>query len=546
MWKILVTEKIHPSGLKELRKDPEVELLERVDMSEEEFFHLVKDVDALVTRSGTSIDKRVLDEAQRLKVVARAGVGVDNIDLDWASRKGVVVINAPTGNTLAATEHTFALLLSLCRKLPHAFNDLSRGSWNRKAFMGMQLHGKTLLIIGLGRIGSQVAKRAKAFGMEVLAYDPYISARKVEELGVARALELEGALALADVVTLHTPLTSETKGMIDERTLKAFKKGAILINCARGGLVEEQACADAIREGRLAGAAFDVFSQEPPRADHPLLAEDIRDKVVITPHIGANTHEAQSAVSLIIAKNLLAALKGEPYEHAVNLPFMEHKLSTSGKRFLALARKMGVLAASIVAGAPGSVQFSMRGIPVEEVVEARAYEYCSHCPYTIAALKGVLERHLGRGISYMEAPLLAQERGIYVEEASISDSRYRYLMELRVKSEKEEVLISATVTEDDDKQRIVGINGYRMDFEPSGSFIVFQNHDRPGVIGKIGTYLGERGINIANFYLGRKDGSGLAFGVLQVDGEVDQRVLDDLNEAEDFVWVSSVKFEGDR
>ncbi|MDN5318970.1 MAG: D-3-phosphoglycerate dehydrogenase / 2-oxoglutarate reductase, partial [Thermovirga sp.] len=264
MWKILVTEKIHPSGLKELRKDPEVELLEKVDMSEEEFFHLVKDVDALVTRSGTSIDKRVLDEAKRLKVVARAGVGVDNIDLDWASRKGVVVINAPTGNTLAATEHTFALLLSICRKLPHGFNDLARGGWNRKAFMGMQLHGKTLLIIGLGRIGSQVAKRAKAFGMEVLAYDPYISARKVEELGVRRALELEGALALADVVTLHTPLTSETKGMIDERTLKAFKKGAILINCARGGLVDEQACADAIREGRLAGAAFDVFSQEPP------------------------------------------------------------------------------------------------------------------------------------------------------------------------------------------------------------------------------------------------------------------------------------------
>jgi len=546
MWKVLVTEKVHPSGLEELRKAFDVELIEKVGMNEEELLFHVRDVDALITRSGTSIDRNVLEEAKKLKVIARAGVGVDNIDLDWASRKGVVVINAPTGNTLAATEQTFALLLAICRKLPHAFNDVSRGNWNRKAFMGMQLHGKTMLIIGLGRIGSQVAKRAKAFGMEVLAYDPYISTTKAEELGVRQVPELNGALALADIVTLHTPLTSETRGLIAERTLRAFKRGSILINCARGGLVDELACANAIREGRLRGAAFDVFSKEPPGKDNPLFSEDIRDRVVLTPHIGANTHEAQSAVSSIIAKNLLAALKGEPYEHAVNLPFMEHKLSPQGKRFLVLARKMGILAASIVNGAPNSILFSMRGIPTEEVVEVKKYEYRSHSPYTIAALKGVLERHLGRGISYMEAPILAQERGVYVEEASISDSRYRYLMELKVKSEKDETLIQATITEDDCKQRMIGINGYRMDFEPSGDYIIFQNHDRPGVIGKIGTYLGEKGINIANFHLGRKDGSGLAFGVLQIDGKVDKSVLEDLNAVDDFIWVNSVKFEGDQ
>lgn len=232
-------------------------------MNEEELLFCVRDVDALITRSGTPIGRKVLEAAKKLKVIARAGVGVDNIDLDWASRKGVVVINAPTGNTLAATEQTFALLLAICRKLPHAFNDVSMGNWNRKAFMGMQLHGKTMLIIGFGRIGSQVAKRAKAFGMDVLAYDPYIRTTKAEELGVKHVPELEGALALADIITLHTPLTSETKGMINERTLRAFKKGAILINCARGGLVDELACANAIREGRLRGLPLMSFLKSP-------------------------------------------------------------------------------------------------------------------------------------------------------------------------------------------------------------------------------------------------------------------------------------------
>jgi len=541
MWEILVTEPVHESGLKILSSDPAVRLKQRMGMSREELLEAVADVHAMITRSGTPLDGEVLAAGEKLRVVARAGVGVDNIDLKEASRRGIVVINAPTGNTLAATEHTFAVMLAVCRKLPQAHQSVISGRWERKRFVGTQLAGKTLLIVGLGRIGSRVAARAKAFGMNVLAYDPYVSSKRAEEIGVSLVPDLEGALALADVVTLHTPMTEETRLMIDERRLRAFKEGAVLVNCARGPLVDEKACAGALREGRLAGAGFDVYSSEPPK-EHPLFAEDLRDQVVLTPHIGANTREAQSAVSEIVASNLLSALKGEPYEHAVNLPFMEHRLSPARRRFLSLSRKIGAFAGSIMEAAPERMTLNRRGDIFNDeniICFENPYRYSA---YAVAALKGVLEVRHGPETNYMSAPLMAAERGLQVEEGRGPSSTYHNVVELELAGEGKAVQITATVTEEG-KHRVVNINGYWIDCIPEGNLIVFQNHDRPGVIGKVGSLLGDLGINIASFALGRKNGSGLALGVLQVDSDVQADVLERLRSVGDLIWAESVRLE---
>ncbi len=541
MWEILVTEPVHEAGLKILSSDPSVTLRQRMGMSRKDLLEAVADVHGLITRSGTPLDGEVLAAGKHLKAVARAGVGVDNIDLTEASRRGIVVINAPTGNTLAATEHTLAVMLAVCRKLPQAHQSVFSGRWERKNFVGMQLAAKNLLIVGLGRIGSRVAARAKAFGMNVTAFDPYVPTKRADDLGVSLVPDLPGALALADVVTLHTPMTDETRLMIDERMLRAFKQGAILINCARGRLVDELACAEVLREGRLAGAGFDVFSSEPPE-NHPLFAEDLRDRVVLTPHIGANTREAQSAVSEIAASNLLAALKGEPYEHAVNLPFMEHRLSPAKRKFLALSRKIGAFAGSILEAAPERMTLNRRGDLFDNENIICFENPCRYSAYAVAALKGVLEVRHGPETSYMSAPLMASERGLMVEEGKGPSSTYRNSIELELAGEGRSVQVTATVTEEG-KHRIVNINGYWIDCIPDGSLIVFQNHDRPGVIGKVGSVLGELGINIASFALGRKNGSGLALGVLKVDSGVQPVLLGRLRSVGDLLWAESVRLE---
>ncbi len=297
MFKVLITEHIHEEGLKELYEAPDIEAILRLNMSQEELCDAVKDIDALITRSGTAVDKKLLEAGKKLKVVARVGVGVDNIDLGAASKRGIIVLNSPTGNTLAATELTMGMIFSIARKIPQANNSLLSGEWKREKFLGTQLYGKTLLIVGLGRIGSSVATRAKALGMEIFCYDPYINPKKAENLGVKRLDDLRGALSLADFVTLHVPLTHETRNMINEETLKSIKRGAYLINCARGGIVDEGACANALKEDRLAGAAFVVHVVEPTK-ESPLFDPAIIEKVVVTPHIGANTREAQRACLL--------------------------------------------------------------------------------------------------------------------------------------------------------------------------------------------------------------------------------------------------------
>jgi D-3-phosphoglycerate dehydrogenase len=540
MHTILVTEHIHESGMNLLSQARDVSVSLRIGLDRTALLEAVSNVDAMLTRSGTPLDREIFDRAPRLRVVARAGVGVDNIDIAEASRRGIVIINAPTGNTLAATEHTMAMMLSAVRRLPHAHASVMNGEWRRKDFMGNQLHGRKLLIVGLGRIGSQVAIRARGFGMEVFAFDPYVSEAHAERIGAKLLENLDGALALADIVTLHVPLTSETRGMIGERELKSLKCGAFLVNCARGNLVDEDALARELRNGRIAGVAFDVFGEEPIRKDHPLLAEDVRDKVVVTPHIGANTHEAQSAVARIAVENMLSALRGEAYEHAVNLPFMAHGLPEHQRQYLSLARRMGIIAARLLSGAPQRLNIRLLGRLFTEDAGRIHFELpYRHSSYAVSILKGFLEVHLGPEVNYMSAPLLAQDRSLRVEESRGTASTYNNIVEVSAKSDRDVVTISATVTEEN-KLRIVGINGYWIDFVPEGTLLLFSNHDRPGVIGRIGTLLGNAGVNIANFALGRKNGNGLALGVLQVDSAIPDDLLQKLRSDSDFVWATTV------
>jgi len=539
MYRVLVTEPIHEEGLTILKEDKALVLEEKLGLSRGELLDIVGEYEGILTRSGTGVDKDLLDAAKKLRVLCRAGVGVDNIDLLEASRRGIVVINAPTGNTLAAAELTMANILGLLRHIPRACDSVFCGKWERKRFMGTQLEGKKLLIVGLGRIGGTVAKRARAFGMDLYAYDPYVSPKKAETLGVTLCEDFLGALSLADLVTLHVPLTKETRGMMDETSIRAMKKGSFLINCARGSLVDEEALAEALRSGRLEGAAFDVYSTEPLQENHPLLAQDIREKVVLTPHIGANTREGQSAVARIAAKNLAAALKGEPYEHAVNLPFMESQLSKNKRAFLSLSRKLGNMGAQLISSAPGTLRITLKG---ELFFQEDKYNFeipYNYSPFTVAALKGVLEVYHGADVSYMAAPLIADEREMGVQEGREESSTYRNMVVCELQGEKEKISLAGTVTEEG-KQRIVNVNGYWVECVPEGRILLFQNHDRPGVIGRIGSLLGERGINIANFALGRKNGSGLAIGMMQIDHEVPGEVMRSLMDGGDFLWAVDV------
>lgn len=542
-WKVLVTETVGESGLNILRKADDIELIEKYTLDRNEVKKLLPGMDGILTRSGTTMDEEMVNAADSLRVIGRAGVGVDNINIPLATRKGIIIINAPSGNTLAATELTMCCMLSVVRRVPHAFISVRNGEWKRSKFLGTQLSDKRLLIIGLGRIGGNIATRCRAFGMDVIAYDPYITKKRADSLRVTLIDNLEDAISLADVVTIHTPLTKETSNMIDEDMLRVFKSGAYLINCARGGIVNEEAVAQAVRDGRLAGFGTDVYSAEPLSPDHPFLAEDILDKIVLTPHIGANTYEAQSEVSRIAAENMLAVLRGGSYVHAVNIPFVEQSLTEEQKTYLNLARKMGILAgklAEIKGGAVNNVHIMLRGSLFNNE-DCAATPEDQFRPHTIAMLKGLLEVSLGAEVTYMLAPILAKDRNITVDEGTGDSKTYKNTIEIEVDTEKGTVCLIGTITEEG-RQRIVKVNDYWVDFVPNGKILIFQNHDRPGVIGTIGNLLGAAGVNIANFALGRREGSGLALGALEIDGETNNGLEKELIKNGDMVWVATVDF----
>jgi D-3-phosphoglycerate dehydrogenase / 2-oxoglutarate reductase len=500
MARILIADPIDAAGVEILRASG-AEVHEAGKADRERLPELLADFDALVVRSMTKVTADLLRAGKRLKVVGRAGIGVDNVDVQAATELGILVVNAPTANVLSATEHTFAMLLALARKVPAADAAMKREVWDRQSFLGNELQGKTLGVIGFGRIGQRVAARARAFEMKVLAYDPFLDPAVARRLDVT-PLPLDELLAQADVVTLHTPFTAETRGMLDRRRIGLLKAGALLVNCGRGGLVDEAALLEALEAGRLAGAALDVFADEPPKdwalARHP--------SVVATPHIGAQTVEAQERISTETARMVLAALAGSLEVTAVNLPF--GAAGVRGEPFLRLGEQLGTLASALHGAAISRLQVDLCGI--EEALQR---------PLTVAVLKGALSSFLGEAVNYVNAEVVAAGRGIEVVSAIHQQPRdYAHELGVTIAGEGRTVTLAGTLFGERDP-RVVSFDGFRLEFRPSGRLLVLRNRDVPGVVGKLGTLLGSAGINIAEIHLARRDGDADALAVLRLDQE---------------------------
>ncbi len=510
-FSILVADPLAEAGLEILRESgAEVHLLtaeERPNLAT-----MVRDFDALIVRSATKVDAELLGSGSRLRVVGRAGIGVDNVDVAAATNQGILVVNAPTANLISATEHTFAMLLALVRNVSLAHDSVRQGEWERKRFQGTELQGKTLGIVGLGRIGQSVAFRARAFGMTVIAFDPYLDASAARRFDV-EMMPLEQVLAKADMVTIHTPLTEQTRNLISREMIGAMKRGGVLVNCARGGIVDEDALLEALDSDRLSGAALDVFAQEPP--EDPRLSN--HPKVVATPHIGAQTHEAQERVATETARMVLGALAGSLAVTAVNLPFVA--ASGVGEPFMILGEQLGRLASALLGSSLVKVQVELWG--VEESVRI---------PVTIAALKGALTPFLGEAVNFVNAEKVAEGRSIEVVRSIHLDAgEYSHLVRVRLRGEAGLFEVAGTVFGDTDP-RVVQFEGYRLEFRPKGNLLVLRNQDVPGVVGKIGSLLGEAGANIAEIHLARHASEGEAMAVIRLDESLSPETLSQLLE----------------
>lgn len=512
--RVLVTDNLAPEGVELLRATPGLEVIVRPRMSPEELREAIADVHALVVRSATTVDAQAIEAARRLEVIGRAGTGVDNIDLQAATRRGVVVMNAPEANALSTAEHTISLLLALARNVPQACASLKAGRWEKKRFLGSEVFGKTLGIVGLGRVGRAVAERARGLGMRVVAYDPYISPEAALRLGV-EMVGLEELLERSDYVSLHVPLTEETRGMLGAERLRRMRRGARLINCARGGLVDEEALRAALEDGHLAGAALDVFAQEPPPPDHPLLR---MEQVICTPHLGASTAEAQANVARAIAEQVADFLLRGTIRNAVNFPPLSRELYQVLQPYLELAERMGAFQAQLLEGGLQEVELQYSGQLLEHDLT----------PLSAYALKGLLGRLLGEGVTFVNAPLLARERGIKVVESRVRDHEdFTSLLALRVRTTQGQSRVAGTIF-GKREPRLVEVDGFRLDALPQGHMLVIQAHDRPGLIGNVGTILAEAGINIGRMHFGRQATGGRALIVLSTDAPVPQEVRERL------------------
>lgn len=502
MLNILVADKLSEEGLGRLDAEPELAFEVRVGFSPEALAAAVRGYDGLLIRSGAKVTAAVLRNPGRLRVIARAGVGTDNVDVEAATRAGVLVINTPDANTISTAEHTIALMLALFRHVVEAERHLRGGGWERSKFTGQQAAGKTLGIVGFGRIGQAVARRALGLEMKVIAFDPFVSGREAMEGRVRLAADLNGLLAEADCVTLHTSLGDGTRGLIGRERLARMKPSAMLINCARGALVDEAALAEALREGKLAGAAVDVFSEEPPPKNHPLLTAP---RALLTPHLAASTEQAQAGVSIEAVEGLIAYLKRGEIRAAVNLPGPPVVLSPHQRQLLGLAGRMGTLLSAWCGGGVSRVDLELQ----DESLHAAAPLFLSQ------AIAGLLNPHLEGRLSLVNAGSAARERGIGAE-TTLRGTRPGWENTLLLSIAVPGAAHSATAAILPDRgPRILAIDGFRMEMAPEGVIAIVVNDDRPGVIGLVGTMLGDRGINIADMTLSRANGRALM--VLKLD-----------------------------
>ena len=522
--KVLVRERISEAGLELLRERFEVDVDADGDLADK-----IADYDAIIIRSGTHLTGELIDRAERLKVIGRAGVGVDNVDLDAASRRGIVVANAPQSTVVSAAEHTIGLLLALSRSIPQAHAALKQGSWERSRFGGLELADKTLGLAGFGRIGQQVARRARGLEMNVMAYDPYVAPGRFQELGVGRAASLEDLLAASDFLSLHLTLAPETFRLIGRDELSAAKDGIRIVNAARGELIDEDALLEALKSGKVAGAALDVFSAEPYSG--PLLE---LENVVVTPHLAASTEEAQDRAGVIVAEQVAAALEGGLVTNAVNMPAVAAEEATFLAPFAPLAANLGALAVELAEEAPSRLELRYLGELAERDTRL----------LTVAALNGVFQGRAEQAVNYVNAPLLAQERGIEVREERRRASRdFTSLITVTAVAGEHSTAVSGTTMGHDNEPRLVRALGYEIEIalEPRMLFVV--NDDRPGMIGRLGTLLGEAGVNIAHMTVSRNRRSAKALMAITLDSPPDDDLLGRLREEPGFVEVRFISLE---
>jgi D-3-phosphoglycerate dehydrogenase / 2-oxoglutarate reductase len=512
MQRVLVTERLAESGLDAMTAaglDVDV----RLGLSPAELLDAVRGASAMVIRSATQVTAEVLEAAEELVVVGRAGIGIDNVDVDAATRRGVMVVNAPNSIALANAEHTMAMLLALARNIPQADRDLRGGSWNRSRWEGVELHGKTLGVVGLGRVGVMVAQRGHAFGMRLAAYDPYVSDERGRQLGVQLVPALEDLVATADFLTVHLPKTPETIGLIGRDVLAKAKPTLRIVNTARGGIVDEEALDEALRESRIAGAALDVFDEEPTTAS-PLFE---LENVVVTPHLGASTAEAQDKAGQTIAEQVVLALRGDFVPYAVNVAASE--ASETVRPFLPLAERLGTLFTALAGAVPDTLEVTYEG-------EIADYD-CR--VLTLAITRGVLAPVVDEPVSFVNAPQLAQMRGLEIRETKTSSSRdYVNLVTLRGRVSGRPVHVAGTLTGQRGEARIVGIDDHSIEVPPASHMLVVRNEDVPGMIGTVGSILGAAGVNIEDMRVGKSPSGEAALMALTTSTPVAPDVVDAL------------------
>ncbi len=507
--KVVVCDPIHKKGFEVLKRAKDFEIVDASRTPKDELMKIIEDADGVITRSPTPVNEKFLSHAKKLKAIVRAGVGVDNVDIEGCSKKGIIVMNVPTANTLAAVELTMAHLLTAARSFTNAVWNLKKEhEWNREKWLGIELAGKKLGVIGFGNIGSRVGIRAKALEMDVIAYDPYIDPSKATDLGCKYTTDFEEILQ-CDFITIHTPKTSETIDMITKKEIEKMKDGVVLINCARGGLYNENDVYEGLKSGKIRWLGIDVFDKEPVH-EHPFFEAE---NTSVTPHIGANTMESQERIAVQAAEAIIEALRGSSYPNALNLPINTANTPEWVIKYLELSQKMGYLLSQIINKSIKKVKINLSGDISKEDQSVLTF-----------TLVGLL-KNITDNVNYVNAKFLAEEKGMALETKEIKSQTYKNLVKIQVITDEGEYSIAGTMLEN--HPRIIAFKGFDLEFEPKGKMIFFKNTDVPGVIGEVGMTLAKYKINIADFRLGRNK-EGQAMAVIIVDNEVKEDVLHEL------------------
>ena len=523
--KILISDKLSKEAVDILSSTPSLEVEVKTDLKPDELKNIIGGYDALVVRSSTKVTKEIIQAGKNLKIIGRAGIGVDNVDVGAASLQGIIVMNTPGGNAVTTAEHTISMMMSLARKIPAACRTMKEGKWEKSKFVGNELYNKTLGIIGMGRIGSLVAQRAKGLEMKVIAYDPFLSKESAQKLNVP-LVTLEELFKDSDFITIHAIQTEQTRHLLNDKAFSQMKKGIKIINCSRGGIIDEEALYRALEEGKVSGAALDVFEEEPTKN----LKLVNHENLICTPHLGASTVEAQVNVAIDIAEQLKDYFLNGVIKNAVNIPSVDQTVLAETKKYMDLGEKIGSFITQISEGSLEELSIEYRG----EIADLGTK------PLTVSIIRGLLTPIM-KDVNLVNAPILARERGIKVSETTSRDlQNFANLIQVRLKTDKKSYLVAGTLF-DKKSPRIVHIDEYDLEAPPSKFMLVFTNQDTPGVIGRIGTLLGENNINIAGMILGRAAPQGMAISIVNVDDEIPKNVLDQIGKLPNIITAKLVR-----